>query len=541
MKKRLSIVIALILVVVAVFGIVRAKNAAPVFEGRLSVTEYGINVIKEQEGFSPTATEKDGETVIGYGCSLEQAKTYGFPTDKLSQEEAHDLLLFVIRGIEKDLKKLTSTESISLKRHQFDALVSFSFDQGTQWMHTDSPLKTVLCRNGYTAADFSIAMSQYCQPENGTISDEQVSRRIRDAALFLYGNYHDTHAQANFSVLRFLSHDGELEAITIYPVGIPYQNLRAANGADTLLTRFVGWYTADGEKITSNTISSHDITQVQARWALNNKTFELPLAVEQEESVEGDATAAPIEDPNDPQLTHKGDAYKSSSNLAPIERQYSINRVVFKALNKGFVLTLKLFAVTLLGALPLGLLISFGSMSKFAPLKYVTKTIVWIFRGSPLLLQLMIVFYIPGYLLDKNIWAFDGGRFWAAAAAFILNYACYFSEIFRGGIESVPVGQTEAGLVLGMTKTQIFFKVKLMQLVKRILPPMSNEIITLVKDTSLANTIGILEVIYQGKSFMKSDGLIWPLFFTGVYYLAFTGILTLFLGWLERKLNYFRV
>ena len=207
----------------------------------------------------------------------------------------------------------------------------------------------------------------------------------------------------------------------------------------------------------------------------------------------------------------------------------------------GFGETLKIFFVTLAFSLPLGLVISFGSMCKFAPVKYLTKTIVWIFRGSPLLLQLMIVFYMPGLLFDFNPWAFSDGRFWAAATAFILNYACYFSEIYRGGIQSVPVGQTEAGLVLGMTKTQIFFKVKLMQLVKRILPPMSNEIITLVKDTSLANTIGLLEVIYQGKSFMKSDGLIWPLFFTGLYYLAFTGILTLFLGWLERKLNYFRV
>lgn len=214
---------------------------------------------------------------------------------------------------------------------------------------------------------------------------------------------------------------------------------------------------------------------------------------------------------------------------------------VLLALNKGFVVTLELFLVTLAGALPLGLLISFGSKSKFMPLKAVTRTIVWIFRGSPLLLQLMIVFYVPGFILESNPWAFSNGRFWAAATAFILNYACYFSEIFRGGIESVPAGQTEAGLVLGMTKSQIFFKVTLLQLVKRILPPISNEIITLVKDTSLANTIALAEVIMAGERFMKSEGLTWPLFFTGVYYLAFTGILTLFLGWLERKLDYFRV
>lgn len=214
---------------------------------------------------------------------------------------------------------------------------------------------------------------------------------------------------------------------------------------------------------------------------------------------------------------------------------------VLIALNKGFLITLQLFLVTLVGSLPLGLLISFGSKSKFAPLKYLIKTIVWIFRGSPLLLQLAIVYYVPGFIFDTNPWAFSSGRFWAAATAFIMNYACYFSEIFRGGIESVPIGQTEAGLVLGMTKSQIFFKITLKQLIKRILPPISNEIITLVKDTSLANTIGILEVIYEGRRFMKSAGLVWPLFFTAVYYLAFTGILTLFLGWLERKLDYFRV
>ena len=151
----------------------------------------------------------------------------------------------------------------------------------------------------------------------------------------------------------------------------------------------------------------------------------------------------------------------------------------------------------------------------------------------------MIIFYVPGKL-GHNIWGFQNGRFWAAAAAFIINYACYFSEIYRGGIESIPRGQTEAGLVLGMTKGQIFFKVKLMQLVRRIVPPMSNEIITLVKDTSLANIIALTEVIWAGDRFMKK-GLVWPLFFTGVYYLAFNGVLTIFFGWVEKKLSYYRV
>ncbi len=215
-------------------------------------------------------------------------------------------------------------------------------------------------------------------------------------------------------------------------------------------------------------------------------------------------------------------------------------QTVLNALNQGFLLTLALFLVTLAGALPLGLLVSFGSMSRFRPLRYVMRTIVWIFRGSPLLLQLFIIFYVPGEL-DHNIWAFSSGRFWAAATAFILNYACYFSEIYRGGIESIPRGQDEAGLVLGMTKQQIFFKVKFMQLVRRIVPPISNEIITLVKDTSLANSIALAEVIWAGKKFMKSDGLVWPLFFTILYYLAFTGLLTLFFGWLEKKLSYYSV
>lgn len=220
-------------------------------------------------------------------------------------------------------------------------------------------------------------------------------------------------------------------------------------------------------------------------------------------------------------------------------------QTVIGALNEGFLQTFKLFVITLIGALPLGLLISFGSMSRFTPLRWLMRLIVWIIRGTPLMLQLIIIFYVPGYVLPNNPWATVGdGRFMAACIAFIINYACYFSEIYRGGIQGVPVGQQEAGLVLGMTKTQIFFKVKLLQMVKRILPPMSNEIITLVKDTSIARIIAFQEVIWAGYAFLKGShgysGLIWPLFFTGVYYLVFNGALTLFFGWLERKLNYFR-
>ena len=222
---------------------------------------------------------------------------------------------------------------------------------------------------------------------------------------------------------------------------------------------------------------------------------------------------------------------------------------VILSLNNAFTVTLRLFAVTLLGALPLGLLISFGSMNKwkitlgkyqFRPISFLFRLIVWVFRGSPLMLQLMIIFYVPG-MIGNNPWAFSGGRFWAAAVAFILNYACYFSEIYRGGIEAIPRGQDEAGLVLGMTKSQIFFKVKLIQMVRRIVPPMSNEIITLVKDTSLANVIALTELIFAGERFLKNPGITWPLFFTGVYYLAFTGILTLIFGYVEKKLSFYKV
>ena len=215
------------------------------------------------------------------------------------------------------------------------------------------------------------------------------------------------------------------------------------------------------------------------------------------------------------------------------------------SLNNGFLQTLRLFLVTLIGAFPLGLIIAFGSMSQFKPLSYFTKVIVWIVRGTPLMIQLLIIYYFPGLVLGKTIWGGgETGRFMAAAVSFIFNYACYFSEIYRGGIQSVPKGQEEAGLVLGMTKAQIFFKVTLLQMIKRIVPPMSNEIITLVKDTSLARIIALQEIIWAGQAFMKGSqgisGAIWPLFFTAVYYLIFNGVLTVLLGQLEKKLDYFR-
>lgn len=212
-----------------------------------------------------------------------------------------------------------------------------------------------------------------------------------------------------------------------------------------------------------------------------------------------------------------------------------------KSLMIGFGETLKIFFLTLLGSLPLGLIISLGSMCKFKPLQALVKIIVWIIRGTPLMLQLIIIYYGPGLLLQTNIWGTgSNGRMIATLVAFIINYACYFSEIYRGGIESIPKGQFEAGQVLGMTKKQIFFKVVLLQVVKRIVPPISNEVITLVKDTSLSRTIAIQEIIYFGERFIKNGGLLWPLLFTGVFYLAFSGILTLIFGRIEKKLAYFK-
>ncbi len=219
--------------------------------------------------------------------------------------------------------------------------------------------------------------------------------------------------------------------------------------------------------------------------------------------------------------------------------------VVLNALNVGFIQTLKLFFVTLAGALPLGLVIAFGSMASFKPLSWLARIIVWVIRGTPLMIQLLIIYYFPGLVLKNPIWGSgESGRFVAASVAFIINYACYFSEIYRGGIQGVPVGQEEAGLALGMKRSQIFFKVKLLQMVKRIVPPMSNEVITLVKDTSLARIIALQEIIFAGQSFLTGSrgirGVVWPLFFTAFYYLIWNGIVTVLLGWLEKKLSYFQ-
>ena len=211
------------------------------------------------------------------------------------------------------------------------------------------------------------------------------------------------------------------------------------------------------------------------------------------------------------------------------------------SLLKGFLSTVELFALTLLFALPLGLLIGLGEKSKVKIISLPLKFIIWVIRGTPLMLQLLLIFYGPGILFGYNVWGGNSlGRFVAALVAFVINYSCYFAEIYRGGIQSIPVGQYEAGEVLGMTHSQIFRKVVLLQVIKKIVPPMSNEIITLVKDTSLARVISSYEIIWAGESFIKSAGIIWPLFYTGVYYLVFSGLLTLLFNYIEKRLSYFR-
>ena len=213
---------------------------------------------------------------------------------------------------------------------------------------------------------------------------------------------------------------------------------------------------------------------------------------------------------------------------------------------RGFGTTCTLFALTLLFALPLGLLISLGTMTKIRPIRYVMKVIVWIVRGIPLMLQLFIIYFVPGMLFnvripDITIFSLEiTGRFTAALIAFVINYACYFSEIYRGGIESISRGQYEAGQVLGMTRSQIFFKIILKQVIKRILPPISNEVITLVKDTALARVISVVEIIDRAQEMAATDALLWPLFYTGAFYLLFVGALTILFNFFEKKLNYFK-
>lgn len=208
---------------------------------------------------------------------------------------------------------------------------------------------------------------------------------------------------------------------------------------------------------------------------------------------------------------------------------------VTKQLANGFGVTVVIFLITLVVSLPLGLIITFGSMSKIPPVKWITKTFVWIIRGTPLMLQIILIFYGPGLLFKMQALP----RLTAVLIAFIINYSCYFSEIYRGGIESIPKGQYEAGQVLGMTKTQIFFKIVLFQVIKRIVPPMGNEIITLVKDTSLARVIAVTELVKAAEDIVSMKMIIWPLFYIGAFYLAFSALLTVLLNYVEKKMNYY--
>ncbi len=214
---------------------------------------------------------------------------------------------------------------------------------------------------------------------------------------------------------------------------------------------------------------------------------------------------------------------------------------VTKTLLEGFGVSFKLFALTLIFALPLGLVVAFGSMSKFKPLSWLCKLVVWVIRGTPLMLQLFVVYYVPGLLFHVQLFGGVNGRFEAALIAFVINYACYFSEIYRGGIESIPKGQYEAAQVLGMTRTETFFNVILMQVVKRILAPLSNEVITLVKDTSLARVIAVAEIFYVNQEAFISRALVWPLFYIAVFFLIFVGVLTLLFRFCEKKLSYYKI
>ena len=216
----------------------------------------------------------------------------------------------------------------------------------------------------------------------------------------------------------------------------------------------------------------------------------------------------------------------------------------------GLASSVFLFLFTLLFSLPLGLIICFATMAKFKPLSWLSQAVVLVLRGTPLMLQIFVIFYVPGLVFGfqwpsletGNVW-FDNTfstRFIAALVAFSINYAAYFSEIFRGGILSIPKGQFEAGAVLGMTKREVFFKVILLQMVKRIVPPMGNEIITLVKDTSLANVIAVSELMFRAQQ-QLNKGLIWPIFYAGLFYLLFNTLVTYLLKFTERKLEYIKV
>lgn len=216
----------------------------------------------------------------------------------------------------------------------------------------------------------------------------------------------------------------------------------------------------------------------------------------------------------------------------------------------GFGVTLKLFALTLVFSIPLGFILAFMSMSKIKPISLMTKLFIWVIRGTPLLLQCLIVTFVPSMLFgipNKDFKEFLGLetmadlQFMFVLFAFVVNYACYFSVIIEGGIKNISVGQHEAGKVLGMTKWQIFRHVVLMQVVRKITAPMSNEIITLVKDTALARALSVIEIIAVAFEKVNKYAVLSPLLYSCLFYLAFSGLLTLVFYYVEKKLSYYSV
>ena len=210
---------------------------------------------------------------------------------------------------------------------------------------------------------------------------------------------------------------------------------------------------------------------------------------------------------------------------------------MLELLGSGLVFTIQIFLTTLVGALPLGIVVAFCRMSRFKPLALVTRFYISVMRGTPLMLQLMALMFGPYYLLGLNM----GGdwKYWACSIGFIINYAAYFGEIYRGGIQSIPRGQYEAAEVLGYSRFQTFMKIVLPQVVKRILPAMSNEIITLVKDTSLAFVLGIMEMFSQAKAIAASQVSMLPYVIAGVIYWVFNFVVEIVLTRIEKKLNYY--
>ena len=211
---------------------------------------------------------------------------------------------------------------------------------------------------------------------------------------------------------------------------------------------------------------------------------------------------------------------------------------MFAQLSEGFVVTVEIFALTLLFSMPLGMLVAFGRMSKIRLIRPLAKVYISVMRGTPLMLQILVVYFGPFYMFRISMGT--GYRFPAVIIAFVINYAAYFAEIYRAGIESMPIGQYEAADVLGYSKAQTFFKIILPQVIKRVLPPVTNETITLVKDTSLAFTIAIAEMFTTAKQIAAASTSMVPLIGAGVFYYVFNLLVAMLMERIEKKLSYYR-